>query len=381
MGYFFMSNNTLELNNNFTDKFLIMRAVLCLIVFGTHIPKQLWNFSVGSISFNLAFLFSGHIAVVIFMILSGYLIGKQFLTKKYELTFHGLKKYYKARIKRIVPIYYISILFGVLVLGNNIWANNNFGTKLIQSFLFFYNVDSSPSFVNSFWSLSVEVQFYLFAPLIFWILHRVVFSKYILVQEFSKKKSLHHLTRFALLSFCIFSFDLLIRKYLVPITYVSQIRHFLLHLSYLIFGLSINFVQPLITESTKWFDVRKKVFGFWTLFGLMLIVLICQNYTSIMQRKDSFDGFIFIYLVSFAIGCMIILGDTINSIKTKFNQTNNSLTGLLEKLGLISYPFYLIHLIVIKSLPIQTPFFILISLGVSLIISYLLEVLSRKIFY
>jgi peptidoglycan/LPS O-acetylase OafA/YrhL len=364
-----------ELNSQLSDKFLIFRAVLCLIVFGTHIPKQLWNINIGPASFNIAFLFSGHIAVVIFMILSGYLIGKQFLIGKYEITFEGLKKYYKARFKRIVPIYYISILIGVMFLDSNISANPNFGTKLVQSFLFLYDIDSTPYFVNGFWSLSVEVQFYLFAPLIFWITRRF----YVQNRKSTTSNSLQCLIKFAFLTFLIFSFDLFARRFLVSAINISQLRHFLIHISYLIFGLSLNFISFSVIKFINKFDIKSRVFSFWSLFVLILLALAYQNYISIRLQKDSFDGFIFIYIISIISGLLILLGETINSIKTKFIQTNYTLTGLLEKLGLISYPFYLIHLIVIKSLPIQTPFFILISFGISIISSFVLEISIRKV--
>lgn len=364
-----------ESGDNFSDKFLILRAVLCLIVFGTHIPKQLWTIDIGPISFNIAFLFSGHIAVVIFMILSGYLIGKQFLTKKYEITFEGLQRFYKARIKRIVPIYYISILIGVMFLGSNIWDNPNFVTKVAQSFLFFYDVDSNPNFVNSFWSLSVEVQFYLFAPLIFWITKRFYEPR----TKSTNNNSLQNVIKFTLFTFLIFSFDLLVRRFPVSIIHISQLRHFLIHISYLIFGLSLNFVSSVILEFLNKLEIKKKIFGYWGLSGLLFLTLVYQNYTSINLQKDSFDGFIFIYVISIMSGFLILAGESINSIKTQFKQTNCTLTGLLEKLGLISYPFYLIHLIVIKSLPIQTPFFILVSFGVSLILSFVIEISIRKL--
>ncbi len=411
----------------FSDKFLILRAVLCLIVFGTHIPKQLWNIKIGYTNFNISFLFSGHLAVVIFMILSGYLIGKQFYNNKYDSSFAGFRKYVISRIKRIVPIYYISIVVGLVFASSEFWQDSNWMTKLIQSFLFVYDIDSKPYFVNGFWSLSVEMQFYLVAPVIFWILDKLYGFKFYIGTEFlniknkvcmlyfnhskflnysperhpqldwgSKRTSNNHnlksnilntnntsnivFIKFTLFSILIFLCDLLIRRFVVPSLEVSQLKHFLIHFSYLIFGMSLNFISLRSIYLLKKFDINKRVYCFWAIFGFILVALIDQNYRSIQNYKDTFDGFIFIYFLSVVSGFLILLAETINSQKKYFSQTNNTITGILEKLGLISYPFYLIHLIVIKSLPIQTPFFIVVSFGISVIVSYFLERLSKLLF-
>ncbi len=363
--------------SQFTDKFLILRAVLCLLVFGTHIPKQLWDIRIGNATFNLSLLFSGHLAVVIFMILSGYLIGKQFTNHKYELNVKGLKKYYKSRLIRIFSIYYISIIIGLVFASPSFWANSNWFIKLLQSFLFFYDIDSAPYFVNGFWSLSVEMQFYLFAPFIFWVLTLLfrfikVKTNLIILQyqnynllisrnvktngttSFLLKNT--NLIFFVVTTLGLFLSDFLIRRFVVSGVSIPQLRHFLLHINYLIFGVTLNFVSEPMLHFFNKLNTTRRVFAFWALFSFIIIALIDQNFRSISNSRDAFDGFIFIYFLSIQSGVLILLGETINVQKRNFIETNFVIQGWLEKLGLISYPFYLIHLIVIKSLPIQTPF-------------------------
>ena len=150
-------------------------------------------------------------------------------------------------------------------------------------------------------------------------------------------------------------------------------------LNYLIFGMNLNFVREPILQFSNKLDNSRRIFAFWALFGFIIIALIDQNYSSIRSNRDAFDGFIFVYFLSIMSGFLIMLGETINVQKNNFTQANPGFLGWLEKLGLISYPFYLIHLVVIKSLPIQTPFFIPVSFGISVLTAYFLATISRKI--
>ena len=53
--------------------------------------------------------FSPWCGVWMFFTLSGYLMGKGFVTGRHSVDREGLKKFYRNRVLRILPIYFISI--------------------------------------------------------------------------------------------------------------------------------------------------------------------------------------------------------------------------------------------------------------------------------
>ncbi len=109
--------------------------------------------------------------VVLFFVLSGFLISRILLTNKeiYEAKKANkkqlLKLFYIRRALRIFPIYYLTILFLLLLNFGKIRALFpwliSYTSNIYQSL---YKTDL-PDF-NHFWSLAVEEQFYVFWPLL-----------------------------------------------------------------------------------------------------------------------------------------------------------------------------------------------------------------------
>lgn len=125
---------------------------------------------------------SGWIGVDLFFVLSGFLITGILLDSKEKP--HYFRKFYKRRVLRIFPLYY----FVVLVT----WVTVVFVEKAperlrgLDSFAWFFTFTPNiamglkneflyHSFVfnlNHLWSLAVEEQFYVFWPLVVWLLPR-----------------------------------------------------------------------------------------------------------------------------------------------------------------------------------------------------------------
>ena len=89
------------------DTVTILRGVACLIIIAIHapIPSLLIDSQVGFLLTAIGF-----IAISMFFFLSGFVLGKGYLSNKYQLTFPGILKFYGRRIKKIAPIYYLIIL-------------------------------------------------------------------------------------------------------------------------------------------------------------------------------------------------------------------------------------------------------------------------------
>lgn len=147
-----------------------LRAIAALVVVWGHIELLKKNASVPNLIDNdFAFFPSGHIAVILFFVLSGFLITYLLVKEKETTGSISLKKFYMRRILRIWPLYYAIILLSYILI------NTEYTTKTIVLCLsIFPNVahalsadwPSSPQI----WSIGVEEQFYLFWPLVLLIL-------------------------------------------------------------------------------------------------------------------------------------------------------------------------------------------------------------------
>ncbi|MBO2007429.1 acyltransferase family protein [Hymenobacter negativus] len=107
---------------------------------------------------------SGHSSVLVFFILSGYVIG---LTNTKPLTKSTILPYLRKRIVRLYPIYTISLLFALII------ATHQYSlTTVLGHFLFLQNSVVPYIFENNpLWSLNYEVLYYLaFIPISYFAL-------------------------------------------------------------------------------------------------------------------------------------------------------------------------------------------------------------------
>lgn len=147
-----------------------LRALAFLFVFFFHLKPE-W-------------LKGGYIGVDMFFVISGYLISSIILHQVQNSKF-SIKSFYEKRIKRIVPAYF-SMLILVSVVGYFVYLPSDAGTlrgTLFRSALFisnmlfangesYFGAQSHENPLLHTWSLAIEMQFYLFLPLIFIVLNR-----------------------------------------------------------------------------------------------------------------------------------------------------------------------------------------------------------------
>ena len=135
-----------------------------LTVFGNaKLPffDSLWNFNFGFLATGTNQ--SGTLGVVLFFVFSSFLITKNFLSGKYKLTFSGILHFYFNRLKRIVPLYYFLVVFGLFFVFFEILQNNNW-LGILGLFLFNYNYKMN--FNYAYWTVGTEILFYFFCPII-----------------------------------------------------------------------------------------------------------------------------------------------------------------------------------------------------------------------
>lgn len=149
-----------------------IRAIAVLMVVFYHFwvvsgqPNLIIPFTTIDVTFLIS---SGSIGVDLFFVLSGFLLFMSFARSYYEGT-NAPKylNYMKRRLLRILPAYYLSI-FLVITLDQTYFISNLNGLKhVVYHILFIHNfsIDTHGSINGVFWTLAIEMQFYLILPLI-----------------------------------------------------------------------------------------------------------------------------------------------------------------------------------------------------------------------
>ncbi|WP_323592250.1 acyltransferase family protein [Aliarcobacter butzleri] len=292
-----------------------------------------------------AYFSFGYIGVDIFFVLSGYLITQIIYTKLESNTFN-LKEFYRNRIRRIYPAL-IVVLSTTVVIGYLFMFPSELEQlgKHIKSSAFFYENfrligevgywDESASLkpLLHFWSLAIEEQFYIFWPLILILLYKI-------------------------------------RLNIVLTLFVLFL---------------ILFTIPFIVEIDKFYHTLARV---WELAVGGLVFIISYKYKNIFNLLNKYKYLIYLaFFVSIAISYnntlfstfrtllivffsgLLILSLSYDKSKTIFSNS------ILVFIGLISFPLYLWHYVIISFTHIFG-FKIDINIGlllilVSIILSYL----------
>jgi peptidoglycan/LPS O-acetylase OafA/YrhL len=358
------------------DKFLLIRAICCIIVFFTHIPIVQYIDKDYPLSKNL--VFNGSASVSIFFVLSGYLITKQFLSEKYSLDFDGIKTFWFSRVKRILPITYLSILFCIL-LNPNILNTQGGGRKILQTVFFYFDVDSQPQFMNQLWSLSLEMQFYFLIPFILLKLNKHLKKVWILTL-------IGILTLIASLFYRRFAIN-----FLEQYSTLNQFRHFGLHFPFLFFGVltsyfeyylcNFNFHKKKILSSCKVFVTKNSNSLFYVLLVLNFVLIWIIK---VVYGAKSFDVIWFAWLQMIIVAILILVAN-VNNLQVKnlyFNfgrkyNLRQKIINFVNNFGILSFPFYLVHSEIIYAIIriTNSPWAIIISF----IISYFCAIIIYKL--
>ncbi len=169
---------------NHLDGLLALRGFACLMVVNIHCnpPRNALFYQ----SYNLSWLTFSHgpVAVWIFFVLSGYLMGKVFYTERYTPDVQGVLNFWRNRAIRILPLYYFAVFILCLFVYTEIFKIEYWG-YLIRVCTFTYHsqmVSQQIAFDYALWSLSTEIQFYILIPFIYnFFRHRLMNQKHILI--------------------------------------------------------------------------------------------------------------------------------------------------------------------------------------------------------
>jgi peptidoglycan/LPS O-acetylase OafA/YrhL len=140
-----------------------IRGIAVLMVVASHAFRSTGRFGV-----PLARL--GFVGVTIFFVLSGYLITRLLLDEESRTGRVSLRRFYGRRLLRIQPPAFAYLIFVVLLAKTGCVeiASRDIWSAILPVRNFFYG---SP-LTQHFWSLSIEEQFYLAWPLIFFLVRQ-----------------------------------------------------------------------------------------------------------------------------------------------------------------------------------------------------------------
>jgi peptidoglycan/LPS O-acetylase OafA/YrhL len=141
-----------------------LRAISILLVLLGHLSG-----TAGFINFDPGIGDFAHLGVVVFFVISGFLITSLLYTEHSKRGCVSLKLFYARRSLRILPAAYCYLLCVVIFWQLGVFNLN--ASDVLHSITYTVNYMPHPSWqIGHLWSLSVEEQFYLIWPVLFVIL-------------------------------------------------------------------------------------------------------------------------------------------------------------------------------------------------------------------
>jgi peptidoglycan/LPS O-acetylase OafA/YrhL len=124
-----------------------------------------------------AFAGTGWIGVPLFFIMSGFLISLPFIKKGYDKAPPPiLTDFYKKRILRIFPLYFFSLTVFIVIHFAVNYIDNFSTFKVIYHLFFLHNFYPGEMINSVYWSLAVEIHFYILFPLIGYFIHKKIIA-------------------------------------------------------------------------------------------------------------------------------------------------------------------------------------------------------------
>ncbi|RYG53319.1 MAG: acyltransferase [Chitinophagaceae bacterium] len=126
---------------------------------------------------TLGFITIGHYAVYVFFVLSGYWIARMY-TEKYTEYKNSYLVYLLSRLGRLMPMYWLIFVFSLIVFFLiPSFAQKTDGREHIQwiwaaNFIVLGVANSPFQLIGTSWSLDIEIQFYILAPLLVLLFRR-----------------------------------------------------------------------------------------------------------------------------------------------------------------------------------------------------------------
>lgn len=157
-----------------------IRFLAALVVIIHHVEMAKYWFGLPNI-YRTSFVGGvfGELGIILFFVLSGFLITYLLLEEHRRTGTIGIKAFYMRRILRIWPVYYLVVIFSIFILPNfhvfdipvlSVHINEGFFLKSLAYLSFMpnlgYTIYEHIPYATQTWSVGVEEQFYLIWPVL-----------------------------------------------------------------------------------------------------------------------------------------------------------------------------------------------------------------------
>lgn len=278
---------------------------------------------------HLNFKGIGHIGVYLFFVLSGFLLSYAMFKK--GLSKEELKKFYIKRLLRIIPLYYLvclGVYFHQLYIGevDTQYLYLQGGSSGLFKHFAFLQAD------GIFWSILIEIHFYLIVPILIFILIRY------------QRKGLIILSLLGLVNAALYIFAHA-GPYDITDNFISNISFHYKNSTFIDVFLCGVIAAYVLHYYPDWCNKYRKVLGKYSSMAfaslcIMTLCLVTGNFLGFSMLFYEFRFFSIIYGFVFALFLLSsYLGNPFNGF---FSQK------WLRSIGIIGYSFYLLHFVVIK---------------------------------
>lgn len=303
----------------------------------------------------------GFIGVSVFFTISGFVITASLLDRKPSTIRSGVTTFWLRRLRRLWPASALTLVLVLFIAHVGGWSSRAMAAESLAAFTQTYNwyVISSgavygqdlPSIVGHFWSLSIEMQFYLVAPLITVVL--------------TKRRSLHILVYSAIVALSLvtsLTSNSLNFVYSSTVTRAGEIA----------LGSLIAIARPWLCHISERRIINSALSV--ASFASILALAACAKYASMSTDLFASGGLLLIGLLS----SVSIIGASYGRFTSRWLSLHP-----IRLLGAVSYSLYLVHfpiLVLVIWWQVWAGAFQWVALAISLTISVLMYHFVEKPF-
>lgn len=294
----------------------------------------------------------GVIGVEIFFVISGFLIGGILFREidKQNNLFKTLTNFWVRRWYRILPLYYLTLLFKFIVIDSSI------GTNILYYVFFLQNNFYGISYLQVSWSLVIEEWFYLFSPLFLFFAVRYL-----------KKEKYVALSMLFFILLVIILRTIYVINGNIPYTGVNG--NFPFRFDSLFIGVFLSYINY-----KKW-SLYEKLKTIKTFFlGLILFIGYIYYFWTLSYPNNLINTVLFprtlgFFILPFSIGLMIPFTAGINA-----DKWNKIFVRFIITTSILTYAIYLTHSF-IYSVVFHSPYIqnYFLNVSISILLTYIVS--------